>query len=272
VTTLTATKGRLFFTTIPKAGKNVVYSFLHALQFKRLHTPSRDLASQHTYLRHFPELTRRATYALPAATQSETSLDASMREFKAELRALQDGQALQGHFAFDVELHRELVAQDIPGAFVYRDPRDCALSMANYVLHKQMPPHLAERLGHLPLEQVLEVLLTGDGQLIPFADYMNSFRGWLTAPGVLSIRFEDMIGAHGGGAAGMQRRVFAELAQRMGWRGRPEELQQAIEAAFSPGASTFFRGQIGAWREAFSPHIQQTFDKHAGDLVAAWGY
>ena len=41
---------------------------------------------------------------------------------------------------------------------------------------------------------------------------------------------------------------------------------------FDPSARTFFRGQVGAWREVFSADQRRTFGRLYGDVLRTYGY
>lgn len=266
--------GRVFFTSIPKCGKNILYSFLSHLSLFRLPEleVDRDLAVQFTYLRYFPDLQVRSTFAYPPlASEGVDQLALGAGRFLVGLQSMPEGVMLNHHFAFVPELYDSLQSAGIPVVFLYRDPRGCLLSMANYVLHKAKPSHLVLRIGDT-LEEALSVLLAGDQALVPFASYFDSFRGWLEARHVLTLRFEDIVGPRGGGTESQQLASLTALAQHIGWSGSPHQLETAIESSFNTRSSTFHRGHIDAWREVFSAKILQTFAEKAGWLPHQWGY
>jgi hypothetical protein len=144
--------------------------------------------------------------------------------------------------------------------------------MANYVLHRGLPADLVPKMNHLDMEQALALLLTGDDDLVPFASYFDSFRGWLEADGVLALRFEDIVGPRGGGEGGGQIARLTALAEHIGWRGPAVHLTSAISGSFNPRASTFYKGQVGQWKVAFSETVRRLFQTRAGFLVRHWGY
>lgn len=245
-------KEKLFFTSIPKAGKNVIQSFLFKLGYLRLDLKegiARELVAQRTYLNYFPDLSKRATYALPAINAQDIGkIENSYQLLLQKMHTMPARSFIHHHFAFDKELHREIRKQGIPIVFLYRDPRDVLLSMANYFISQREPEHLIPKFTGLSIEDIMILLLRGDNELIPFASYMKSFTGWLSADSVLKIRFEDIIGPKGNGTL--------------------EDQQNA----FNVHAGTFFKGKIGAWKEGFSATVMEAFNENAEDLLKEWKY
>jgi hypothetical protein len=267
--------GRVFFISVPKSGKNILYSFLFDLGFSRLPAleMERDIAVQCSYIQHCPALDMRGTFASPPLGKIDNErLASGMKRFLAALSTMPEGTVCSHHFGFHEELYDILRGEAIPIVFLYRDPRDCLFSMANYVLYKGMPPHFAAKMGRLPTEEVLSLLLKGDRELVSFASYLDCFRGWFEADGVLKLRFEDIIGPKGGGQTTAQIEHLSILADHIGWKGPAHQLARATLNSFNSQAGTFFKGQIGGWKEAFSTSVSCLFEKQAGHLLQTWGY
>jgi hypothetical protein len=41
---------------------------------------------------------------------------------------------------------------------------------------------------------------------------------------------------------------------------------------FNPEVFSFYRGQIGGWREAFTPALRRLADDRYGEVLRAYGY
>ncbi|MCC6179030.1 MAG: hypothetical protein IT305_27285 [Chloroflexi bacterium] len=262
-------ESRVLFTSIPKCGKNVVYSFLGALGLSPLPVTAEVGAA--SYLSHMSGGLARASHAYPRPAPEARAATAT----SAVAAALADGPAgsvVHGHLAFDPTLAEAARARGAPIVFVYRDPADMVLSAAQYVRHRRLPDHLWGWYGHLDLDDLIVALTRGDERLLSVAELYQAFAGWREQPDVVSLRFEDMVGPRGGGAADTQRAVLAMLATHVGWRGSDAELTSAIDVAFNPRAGTFFRGQIGTAARDFAPHVRAAFADSAGAVQAAWGY
>ena len=116
------------------------------------------------------------------------------------LRTLRPGQVAVAHLPFDPAYASLL--EGVRTLFVVRDPRDMAVSLAHYIEGRgDHPLHFAY--GERPDERSrIELAILGDAEARPPAPSLESllagFAGWLES-GALVVRFEDLIGARGGG-------------------------------------------------------------------------
>jgi len=273
----TPKSGRACFISIPKCGKNVIHTFFGALGLMRSEI---DLsgAVQYTHAKHLETLYRSGAPvpARPSVKEILEALELLRPQFVQFLDAV--GRTPQGtwvnqHFAFNTELHSALRKADVPIVFLYRDPRDCVVSMANFLVSRGEPADWLPKLPSRDLDTALAFFLTGDDERLPFDQVFDSYRGWFHAEGVLVLRFEDIIGPKGGGREAVQIDRLTALARHIGWEGTAEHLIRAISGSFNPTAGTFFKGQIGSWRKDFSPSVLRLFEQTGGeDLLVSWGY
>ncbi len=264
-------KARLFFTSVPKAGKNLIYSFLAAVGFER-HGLRREPAI------HFCEApwfgASRRTYASPPLEPGEENrLAEAWTRFLAGLADFPAGQAHHHHYPFQAELAAALARRRVPKTLLIRDPRDILVSMADYLLVQSKPSHLAARFAGWPRPALIERLFTGDAALAPFCDYLASFEGWRQDGGTLTLRFEDLVGDRGGGDGDRQIAAFTRLARHAGMEENPALIQHGAAYAFNPKAGTFFRSRAGRWREENEPSVRALLAAPGlRALAARWGY
>jgi len=264
------TRRAVFFPSLPKCGKNLVYSFYFALGMKRW---SWGDAPSQLHRAHFARTPHLQNYAFPEAGGArEGERQVALDRVLAQLRDMPTGTIANHHFLPEPELVRFIAVNAVPAVFICRDPRDVLLSMLSFARVRQLPPHVAALLEPLSDEDALILLLDGGGRLVPFADYFDAYHGWLSAPGVAQLRFEDLIGPRGGGNAQRQERACAVLATLAGFSPKADEVKAATEKVFNVQAGTFFKGQIGAWRDAFTPAVRRAYERHAGWLTARWGF
>lgn len=260
----------LFFSSIPKCGKNLIYSFFFALGYKRFQFEDESYNHYSNLLpfRDFPDrdhyLTERSS--LRGIDHVQAALD-----FGNRIRAIPHGYIGHRHMHPDGELLQALRAAGIKPIFIYRDPRDCLVSAVHWAF-KGYPEHISRKLGGLPEERAILVLLEGSDSLVPFADWFDAYRSWLSVPDAIVLRFEDVIGARGGGSDARQRECFANAIHRLGIQALPQAFDSALSMAFNPRAGTFRSGQIGGWRNAFSREVAREFDLKAGHLLGLWNY
>jgi hypothetical protein len=161
--------------------------------------------------------------------------------------------------------------------FNYRDPRDVVLSMVNF---------LSDRTGRgfsnyhdfLVFSRILKSRDSLAGQLA-YALTDPSFPGqrdlshmiWLlNHPDVCKTSFEELVGPQGGGTAQAQASALRRVLDFLGVPGvAPADVAGGL---FNPGVFSFYKGQIGGWREAFTPELRRMAEDRLGDLLRLYGY
>jgi hypothetical protein len=186
------------------------------------------------------------------------------------LASTRPGQVVLAHVPFDEEYGGALEREDVKALFVVRDPRDVAVSLAHYIGEREDHP-LHAQFAPRDLRGRIELAITGDVQARPpappLASVLAGFAGWFES-GALSVRFEDLVGARGGGESGAQARALAEIYAHLGLEPEPG-LGRRL---FSDASPTFRRGAIGQWRELFDPELETVFEREAGRWMGRYGY
>lgn len=239
---------RVLVISIPKSGTNML-----------VHT-----------LRLFPGLRRTPMDVhLPLAAQV------------ARLRALRPGQILFSHHPPAPELDACLRAEGLKLFFMYRDPRDVAVSNTHYIMrireherhdfYASLPDHetrlMTTIVGHNWPRRNPEAIV------IPSIDHtFTSQQPWLEHACCLPVRFEDLVGPQGGGDEHSQRRTVQQIARHLDMTLPADAIERIAGNVFSRNTGTFRRGQIGSWRHEFGDAHREAFKRVAGDLLLAWGY
>ncbi len=169
-----------------------------------------------------------------------------------------------------------------PVPFIYRDPRDVAVSMAHYLVKQKDYHLLSSYMESLRPAQRLATVITGD---YPIPVYINrdfSFRGtirdlmmayadWVTRPfgNVLPIRFEDIVGPAGGGNEQSQLKTLWRLQLALHVPGRPGDFVRGI---FNTKSLTFRKGRIGSYRDEFGEEHDRLFQSLPQDFMQIYGY
>jgi hypothetical protein len=260
----------LFFSSIPKCGKNLIYSFFFALGYKRFRFED-DSYNHYSNLLPFNDLQGRDHYVTERSTHHGIDCERVTLDFRAAICAIPDGYIGHRHMHPDGELLNALRVARIKPIFIYRDPRDCLVSAVHYAFNGK-PEHISKMLGGLSEEDALLALLSGRDSLIPFARWYDAYRSWLDVPDSIPLRFEDIIGGRGGGTDARQKECFENLVSGLGIQVTREVFDTALSKAFNPRAGTFRSGQIGGWRKSFSKNVVQEFELKAGHLLNLWGF
>jgi hypothetical protein len=159
--------------------------------------------------------------------------------------------------------------------FIYRDPRDMLVSQVFFATDMHEEHGMHAYYNSLPnFEERLKVAITGiDRDGLRMVSVRQRYQGvfdWLEQPGVMCLRFEDLINNRNATLNDMLDEV-----EKTGYS-IPASRQRAIEVlvqAIRPGKSHTFRsGKTGGWREHFSQDHKALFKEVAGDLLVRLGY
>jgi hypothetical protein len=144
-------------------------------------------------------------------------------------------------------------------AYIYRDPRDAMLSAFNYgqrALSKGRPNAFSH-------------LTDFDRSLAFITDYVRIWEAWMREKNVLISRYEDLLTNY--------EAESVRLAKYLGLDENRPEVRTVIES-YRPGnaegqqGTHFFKGQIGRFRESYSPEQQQTLTARLGPYLSRMGY
>jgi len=243
-----ATAPPIFVNSLPKSGTHLLLQITRAMPgtryFGRFIATSPSLTQRE---RNPSALSRRVTKVMPSET-----LGAHLYYFPEVAKAFERINALH--------------------LFIYRDPRDVVISEARYLsemnrwhrMHKYFRD-LADdraRLG-LALDGLDARYPEANARLLPYA-------GWIGKPGVVAIRYEDLIGPR---QADEIARVVAAWQAHGGTTGGAEELVSRLRGAIDPAKShTFREGGAGNWRNSMTEAQAETFSQRLAPSIAAYGY
>jgi hypothetical protein len=159
--------------------------------------------------------------------------------------------------------------------FNYRDPRDVLLSMVNFLAGRtgkgfgafsdfQIFARILE--SKRSLDEQLTYALT-DPAFPGSADFERAL--WLLHhPNVCKVSFEELVGPEGGGSTEAQARTVERVAEFVG--ADPEN--GIAERLYRRDAFSFYKGQIGAWRDVFTPEHLRLFERRFGEVLSLYGY
>jgi len=268
-------KARVFLNSIPKAGAHLA---VKAMEIAGLSRGARSIGSAAIYgRRQLIKLLMRGPWMTSDTVIVGIEVPAPVRAgwVRKRLAQVGPGQFLRGHVQFSEYFAHLLDEQGFSVLHIVRDPRDVAVSHAHYMMNRPRHPLHRHYRALGDWESRLGFSITGGH--VPGVGYLNSLArryrvmsGWTKQPGVLTLRFEDLVGAGGGGSEKRQRRAMASLISLVGIDDA-DIIDRVVESLFG-GTSTFRKGRIGGWREAFSPMHHELFGESCSDLPVEWGY
>ncbi len=168
--------------------------------------------------------------------------------------------------------------------FLYRDPRDVAVSHVFYVTDME-PNHIHhdyyQSLPDFNARLRASILGRSDPSVaaraadVEFPDMAGRFApylNWLDQPSVLNIHFEDLVNDR----ARTLNLILDHLLARIGsdtLRTPRESIIASLEASINPSRSPTFRsGKTGEWKKYFTAEHKKIFKDAAGELLVKLGY
>ena len=160
--------------------------------------------------------------------------------------------------------------------FILRDPRDLLVSQVFYATEIYEGHALHEFYNRLPnMDERLKAVIRGihedeKANRPGIAEQYARFVAWLQFPGVMPVRFEDLITD--------RPRTISAMLDHLENTGYPIPLdrQAAVERimlAIDPKrSSTFRKGVVGDWRNHFTEEHKRLFKDTADDLLIQLGY
>jgi hypothetical protein len=190
------------------------------------------------------------------------------------LESLRPGDIASAHlFARPEAVERACTPAFVP-YFIFRDPRDVAVSHVFYVT--EMEPNHVHHAYYQSLPDFdarLKVSILGrpdlDIEFPNIADRFAPYLGWLDQPSVMKIHFEDLIHDR----AGTLNRVIDHFLARVPLTISRETILDSLESSINPSKSPTFRsGKTGEWKKHFTEEHKKIFKDVAGDLLIRLGY
>ena len=189
---------------------------------------------------------------------------------------VRSSQYIQGHLPYSARLLQLMDVFGMRMILVLRDPRDVAVSHANWVPGRDfLASH--EFYQGKSAEECLRLAITGyciepEGPLeLGMRARFEHMLPWLDQPGVYTTRFEWLAGERAGGSAELQLRELRNISTHLGLEADEGRLKQVAEQLYG-GTMTFKGGQIGAWQGAFSEAHKRLIMETMGDIIVRLGY
>jgi hypothetical protein len=268
-----------------------VYTLVDA--YRRLSLPPDDrLVFCNSYPKSGTHLLDQILLAIPGwrrwdtivSHQALSGLINTPHHLSVKLGAAPPYSIVRAHLPHSPEVLKALARRPYRRLFIYRDLRDVAVSNTKWQM-REPRIHLHgiytsalktddERLMASIVGIPADSPVGSNHSAPPIGQDFERWLGWLTDPSTLSIRFEDLVGARGGGSDERRQVVVRQILSHIG--APPDEALLAAlsdSSRFDPHRSqTFSTGRIGSWREAFKPEHKEAMKRAAGPLLVRLGY
>lgn len=156
----------------------------------------------------------------------------------------------------------------MPSLFLYRNPLDVVVSESIYY-HQEGKTIFSGYLADLSTEERLLRLIDDPWLLGSIRDRMGAYAAWLDFPSVISVSYEELVGAQGGGDDKEQSDAIWSILLKLQVAGDVDAISGSI---FDKNSPTFAKGRIGAYRDAFMPAAWDAFNALNQDFMRQYGY
>lgn len=209
-----------------------------------------------------------------AEYDGESGRRRSLPQTLAWLDSLRPLDVSSAHLFATPEAVKRVASAGFVPYFIYRDPRDVAVSHVFYVTEME-PRHVHhEYYASLPdFDARLKTSIMGrPGIAMEFPDIAGRFApymGWLDQPQVLKIKFEDLVNERGRTLG----RILDHFLARVPLTAPRQQILECLESAINPKRSPTFRsGKTGEWKKYFSPEHTALFKGVSGEMLVKLGY
>lgn len=214
---------------------------------------------------------------------TESSVPSEQLNFVlGKIKTLNPGDVYTGHVPYSPIFSDWLKGKNIKQLFIYRDPRDYAVSLHHYIMKNVEPRHAYYGLLDNLEDDSARLMAAIKGAGIPIEGKNSSPQhipgvlrvfemnyGWLADKNTLAVSYEDLVDPQNGPEA--VRKIFRFLGFNL--RAETEIIQSVYEKGLDPKKShTFRKGISGGWKEEFTPDHINAFKENAENIMEKYGY
>lgn len=175
---------------------------------------------------------------------------------------VENGHMVKAHLGYLPELERFLYLLGVIHLFIYRDLRDVAVSQAWHIINAASDKLAHPRPEAYPqddFDETLALVIAGTGEFPGVISRWSYYKGWLTVPWVMSLRYENLLDEPQEWAGRIFRYAMRQHADRWGKKVSfdPDGLEMVTRVMAKASQNrekspTFREGKTGGWRDAFT--------------------
>lgn len=209
------------------------------------------------------------------ATQPSLTLrERSGKEMAKKIMSVAPGELVCGHLFYSDEVCEALAERNVISLFVYRDPRDVAVSEAYYLANMNKWHRMHKEYKNAAETDRLLLSICGSKRrpdLQPdIRERYEKYVRWIHHPSVYAVSFEALVS---GDKEKIVRDIFTHINARTNKDMDVDALtHKALEAIQPKRSHTFRRGESGGWRRDFDDRAKSIFKEVTGDLLVSLGY
>lgn len=194
------------------------------------------------------------------------------------IRNIVPGEIVPAHLFYEPDYFDELIEKRAVIFFIYRDPRDVAVSEAYYLTYMN-PWHGLHSYFSKKLQSSEErILATIKGINDPtfsydypnISDRFKRYQRWIGKENVFTVKFENLVSEN-------RKELLVQMADFYARRSQLDlDIEEVVNSALlniNPAHShTFRKGEAGGWQKVFNEELKEQAKIVAGDLLIELGY
>jgi hypothetical protein len=194
-----------------------------------------------------------------------------------KLRRLAPGELCGGHIFYSEQMRKTTEQTNAVHLFIYRDPRDVAVSEAYYLTNMNKWHRLSKYFRNLPDMQSRIMFAIAGGREADFSYYypdikkrFADYQNWLSDGNTLAVRYEDLISER-------RPEVVREIVKFYLKKSNADVdqdycVRSALDNINPNKSHTYRKGKKGGWRNEFTDEHKKAFKEIAGDLLIGLKY
>lgn len=157
---------------------------------------------------------------------------------------------------------------------VIRDLRDISISAVYWLRNNDWYSYTID---HTPFYQAgnfddqLLYMINIPHEEFSIKSFANRAIAWMNTPGILTIKFEDLIGEKGGGSREKQMETLHKIAAHLDVTVSDEKVEQIANQLWGKGGN-FRKGLINQWKTDFTETHKSLFKEIMGEELIQLGY
>ncbi|MCG7899549.1 MAG: sulfotransferase domain-containing protein [Candidatus Thiodiazotropha weberae] len=191
-----------------------------------------------------------------------------------KIKKIKNGMFANSHLYYSDDLYQCIKENNIKVIFMIRDPRDIVVSRCKYIVNIDKLHYAHKMLAQLGEEskQITACIKGKDDDFPGIFEILEGFKGWLSADNVLTIKFENLVGAKGNGSDTLRSETIREIRSFLDIEISNEEIDIINTKLQDKDTSTKRKGLIGGWTEELSSEHVEYFERNTKSILRQYGY
>ena len=240
--------------SVPKSGTHLLY---------QLFSNSNYLYDYNTFIA-----------SMPSFTQKEIGISKTLNQ----ISSIMSQELVRGHIFYNKSIDKLINSRKIIHFFIYRDPRDIAISEANYLydMNKFHSLHKTYKNLHSFEDRILFSIL-GNEYIKTKTFYPNiserfsMYKKWIESNNILCVKYEDLVVKNNHEEI---KRIMMYYIKNANLKNLNINilLKNALNNIDPNKSHTFREGGINKWKIVFTEKHKDVFKAISGELLIDLGY